>query len=124
MGEHPGESKARRGADSADDVDRRRQLGTHALHPGVDLDVDVERWVTTAQHRSADRFDPGAGVQRRGQPVGDDRLGVLVRLLAQQQHRGLDAGVAELDRLLHQRDAQPGSTCAERGAVTSTAPWP
>ena len=101
-------------------VVRRR---AHPVHPGVDLDVDVERAPDPAGRRGRGRHRGHArlGVQRRRQPEGDHVGHGLGGRLRQQQHRRVDPGVAQLGALLH-AGPPPATTLPRRARPAPRAP--
>ena len=92
------------------------------------IPVSIFRWtggLRASAATSASTFD---GAHRRGQLVLDDRPPPARGLLAEHEDRGLDARLAELDALLHERDAQtvlrrrrapPRATPPRRGRTPS-----
>ncbi len=83
--------------------------GTHPVHAGVDLDVDVVRGPG-----GGEGLDEGQRVHRRRQPPDRELVGVPGLRLAQHQDRCLDARFTEPDALLDECHGKPWCAGIER----------
>ena len=103
-------------------VEGVRGAAPDAVHPGIDLEVDVERQCGAGcRDRFGERVDPAGGVHDRGQTALHDGLGRVGHRLGEHEDRRVDARVAQLDTFLDERDAEHRDARVDRG---STRPGP
>ena len=102
-----GEAKRRLGRHGVDDLERARSGSA----PTRCMPVSTLTWTSVTDPARAEAGGggptPGARVERQGEAVGHDVGHGLGRRLGQDQHRRVDAGVAQLDALLGRRHRQP-----------------
>ena len=121
----PSSTSSSRAVDHLGERDRVRPAQPTRCMPVSTLRCTASGRRAGVDDRLRQRVDAADGVHERREPVRDDRGGGGGRRLGEQQDRRVDAGVAQLDALLH--EARRRATWRRRSSAaraTGTAPWP